>query len=315
MKSLLRYVPAYGLLASALLLSPAHGSLLVYEGFVGYSGTLSGATPNANTIGLNQSTAYAGTNLNLFTVNSSSLSFGSNFLTNGGSVTTTTGTAVSAAKLSLASAYTGTLYSSFLISLANNSTANGNGALIRVSDTTTNTGEHFNVYADSRNNASISVAAANGSSATVTGSGTSLALNTTYLLISKYTNVGSAASTTTVFALSLAQYGNFLSAGATESYLTSTAMGSAANQITARVTDSTTATSFGFSSSNYVQMVSVGDASTFDEMRYGSTLADVVAVPEPSTWALLAAGALLLIRGVIKTPRRIPAKVRVKKNQ
>lgn len=288
-------------LSGASLLSQSQASLLVYEGFVGYSGNLGSATPNSNTIGLNQSVAYTGAGVANYTVNASSLSFGSNFLTNGGSVTTTSGTSVAAATMALGSSYVGTLYGSYLVQLTSKGSAAGDGALARIANTAANVGERFESFADSRSS-STNIGAAYDSTAAVGSTG--LATGTTYLMLSCFTNVGSALSggagsgIATVYALTLAQYESFLAAGATQSYLDSAAVGTGSSEITGRVSDTVTSGTYSFSTGNFAQFVSVADVAQFDEMRYGTTLADVIPVPEPSTFVLAAAGlgALYVLR-------------------
>jgi hypothetical protein len=199
------------------------------------------------------------------------------------------------------SSYVGTLWSSYLVNFSSMSTAaTGNGALTRVANDIANSGERFNSYADARissgsstTNLGISYNVANN----ITVGSTSLSLNTTYIIISKYTDVGSLISagtgTGTLYALSLSQFGSFISAGGTEAYLNAATIGTGASNVTGRVsnTNSTTGT-YLFQSGAYAEFVNVSDGATFDELRYGSTLTDVVPVPEPGTLALVATGVL-----------------------
>lgn len=289
----------YGLrltVQAVLLAAAAHssmGSLLVYEGFNGYSGNLSTATPNANTIGLNQSTAYGGSGVANFTINGSSLAFGSQFVTSGGSVTTTSGTAVAAAALSLSvTPYVGTLYNSYLVNLTSRGALTGDGSLGRIASNNSNSNERFLSLADSRNNTTNVGAGYDG---TVAGSSVTLGLGTTYLMIARYNSVGSSLATNggngTVYALTLSQYESFVAAGRTDSYLDSAGIGGTATEITARISDtSTTSGTYSFATGSFAQFVSVGNVTIFDEMRYGTTLLDVTPIPEPSSTALLALG-------------------------
>lgn len=286
------------ILASSLATTRA--ALLVYEGFNYTSGAaLNTLTPNASTVGLDKTVAYAGNGVANYTTGSG-LTFGS-LTTIGGSITSAANlTAVGSAKMSLSS-YVGTLWSSYLVNFSSMSTAAvGNGALTRVANDIANSGERFNSYADARlqsgsptTNLGISYNAANN----VTVGSTSLSLNTTYIIISKYTDVGSMISagtgTGTLYALSLSQFDSFISAGGTEAYLNAASIGTGAANVTGRVsnTNSTTST-YLFQSGAYAEFVNVSDGVTFDELRYGSTLTDVVPVPEPGTLALVAAGVL-----------------------
>lgn len=288
-------------LLGASLLSQSQASLLVYEGFAGYSGNLGAVTPNSNTIGLNQGVAYQGGGVANFTVNASSLSFGSNFLTSGGSVTTTNGTSVAAATLSLASPYVGTLYGSYLVQLSNKASGAGDGALARISSNNANSGERFISFADSRSS-STNIGASYDAAGPAVGT-TGLVTGTTYLMLSRFTNVGSSigvgGGAATVYALTLAQYESFLAAGATQSYLDNTAVGLGSAQITGRVSDTNNNSgTYTLATGGFAQFVSVGDVAQFDEMRYGTSLADVAPVPEPSTFALaaVALGALYVLR-------------------
>lgn len=289
------YLRAAGSLIFYLAFLPqgSDASMLLYEGFNGYSGNLSTVTPNANTIGLNQSTAYAGSSPSNFTINASSLSFGSSFLTSGGSVTTPTASSVAAGKLAIgATPFTGTLYGSYLVQFSSKGGGAGDGALIRISDTAAGANDRFVTQADSRVSSSN---VALGYDATATNSSTGLSTGTTYLMISRFTNVGTnipiGGGVGTVYALTLQQYNSFVLAGGTDAYLDGATIGSGNSDVTARGTDSNSAAgTFDFATGRFVHFVSVNDGSTFDEVRFGSTLADVTPVPEPATCAFLGLG-------------------------
>ncbi len=219
-----------------------------------------------------------------------------------------------AAKLSV-STYTGTLWSSYLVSFSSiSNTALGDGALTRVANDTSNNGERFNSYADSRtpsgsptSNLGISYNAASN----ITVGTTALSLNTTYILISKYTNVGSAINagtgTATLFALTLSQFNSFIGAGGTESWLTSAGIGTGSSEVTGRVSNTNSVSStYLFQSGGFTQFVNVNDGVTFDELRYGSTLADVTPVPEPSVLGLSGLGVVGVFLSLRKN--RVPTK-------
>ncbi len=307
MSSRLHPLCALGISALILASSPAttRAALLVYEGFNYTNGVaLNTLTPNASTVGLDKTVAYAGNGVTNYTTGSG-LTFGA-LNTIGGSITSAANlTAVGSAKMSLSS-YVGTLWSSYLVNFSSMSTADkGNGALTRVANDIANSGERFNSYADARipsgsptTNLGISYNAANN----ITVGSTSLSLNTTYIIISKYTDVGSLISagtgTGTLYALSLSQFGSFISAGGTEAYLNAATIGTGASNVTGRVSSTNnngTPTNYLFQSGAYAEFVNVSDGVTFDELRYGSTLTDVVPVPEPGTLALVATGVLGLV--------------------
>lgn len=280
--------------------SLAHASLLVYEGFNGYTtGALEGQKPNANTVGLDTAVGYydgsSPSRAAGYTIQSTSLSFAS-LQTTGGAVAFTAGTNVIGADLAIgATAFTGTLWSSYLIKLTAQGSAATDGAVVRIGTMPSDSGGgHFNSWADSRpttasTNVSVGYSA---TPLTTTNGSAALALNTTYIIISSFTHVGETLSSGTpgvakLWALTESQYGAFLSAGGTE-----TALASAS--VTATATSSATSGSLTFSSNDAFGLVTVTDAGTFDELRFGSTLADVTPVPEPAALAawLGAAGGL-----------------------
>ena len=281
-------------LASA---SVTHASLLVYEGFNGYTaGQLVGQTPNANTIGLNSSVGYYDDGVTTtrtlnYTLQTTGLTFGS-LATSGGALKFTAGTNVIGADISIGTAFTGTLWSSYLVSLSTRGAVANDGAVIRIGDKPSDsTGGHFNSWADSRpSTASTNVSSGYGATTlTTTNGNASLALNTTYIIINKFTRVGQTLSAgspgvSTLWALTAAQYATFLSAGGTESLLT-------AGSVTATATNSVTSGTFTFSSTDSFAIVSVNDVGVYDELRFGSALADVIpsAIPEPAATSLLLA--------------------------
>lgn len=294
-----------GLALVAALPSSMRASLLVYEGFNYSAGTvLSAATPGAGTTtGLNTSTAYSGTGAGNFTVQAASLSFG-DLTTSGGSVLGTTATSVAAAKLQLASPFTGTLWSSYLVSLSTTGSGTGDGALLRVSDNNSNLNERFISFADSRSS-STNVAVAYDATSTATGK--SLLASTTYIIIAKFTNVGVALSGTTtgqstVWALTAAQFRNFILGGGTEDYLNFASVSGSDTDVSARGADGVvTSGTLSVATGNFFSIVSVNDTARFDELRLGTSLADVTPVPEPGSAGLAAAASAL---AAVATARR-----------
>lgn len=269
-------------------------ALRVYEGFNGYNaGTIQGQNPNDNTIGLNQSVAYYDGNgsrgLN-FTLQTSSLSLGP-LQTSGGSLAFTNSTNVVGAKIDIgATAFTGTLWSSYLVNLSLRGAASGDGAVIRVgSAPSDSTNAYFNSWSDSRANAdtknvSISYGTA-GTEPPNNGTGP-LVFNTTYIIINRFTKVGTAATTgnpgvATLWALNEDQFKAFIDAGGDETALNNTS-------VTATATQSVTSGTRTFATGLAIGLVTVKDVGVYDEIRFGSTLESVTPVPEPATAAALA---------------------------
>jgi hypothetical protein len=302
----IRSLPA--LLCALLLGVPvARAELLVYEGFNGYgTGNLIGKQINANTMGLDTATNWATTQPGALTLQATSLTFDPSFITSGGSVTFGTTTTVGAAKLSLTGDYAGTLWMSYLVNLTARGGNASDGIALRVTNDNASGGDRFDLMADTRNSSTNAGVGYDGGTANSTNSGVNLTLGTTYLLIGSFTNVGVGLTVGnpgvgTMYALTAAQFASFQAAGGTESYLTTTAIGTGAGQVTARISDAAVTTgTFNFRSTDFASMVAVNGTGTFDELRYGTTLNDVTTIPEPGTATLLAIAGL----GTLATRRR-----------
>lgn len=280
----------------------APAALLVYEGFDGYAaGTrLDQYAPNANTIGLDTATTYydgTGTRTANYTLQASSLTLGA-LQTNGGSLAFTAGTNVIGADIDIGpAAHEGTLWASYLVTLSSRGDANGNGAVVRVGNTPSdhNSG-HFNSWADSRANSStknVSVGYGPAGSSQPDNGSDPLALNTTYIIISSFTNVGVALGTETpgvasLWALNEGQFAAFITAGGDEAALELIS-------VTATATQTLESGTLTFSSADAIGLVTVQDAGVLDELRFGSTLADVtpLLIPEPAAVGVLAGLAAL----------------------
>lgn len=286
----------------------ARADLLVYEGFNYATGTsMIGTAPGAGTVGLDQSAVYETGNPGVFTVQSESLSFGP-LATSGGSSSFTTATSVAAVKLSLdTTPFTGTLWSSYLVKLDGHGGNPANGVGTRVANTEKNEGDRFQSLADSRNSTSHSVATLYGAGNTSTGSGVVLDTGTTYMLISRFTNVGRALNGTTttgvatVWALTQEQFEHLVEANDREAYLNATVSGTGV-KATATTSPEVTSGTFKFETGNYAQFVSVNNSGVYDELRFGSTLADVTPIPEPASVAAVVG---LLAGGLAWRRRRV----------
>ncbi len=277
-------------LAVIVTAMPARATLLVYEGFNGYTaGQLATQNPNANTIGLNQSVGYyddAATSRAAGFTLTTGLSFGS-LATNGGAMAYTSGTNVIGADIALgASPFTGTLWTSYLVKISTQGSGAGDGSLFRVGDSPADTADiRYTSFADSRSSSTTvatSYSTASGSNGTA-----SLTVNTTYIIIASFTRVGSSLTAgnpgvATLRALNEAQFATFLASGGDEAALLGTT-------VTATATHSTTSGTFTFVTGDATSFVTVNGTGVFDELRIGSSLADVTptAVPEPSTTAFI----------------------------
>lgn len=287
----LRRVVAGSTFGVLVATSPAQAALLVYEGYAGYGTSLVGVKPSSSTVGLNRSVDYGPATVSTYTVSPTSLPFSQSFYTQPGSLgTTSTSAGIAAAQLSLAASHTGTLYHSYLVRFGGHSTASGEGSQSRVSNDQSTTTTRLIADADTRQGSLTTQGIGYGSS--VETGGVELPVNTTYLMIAKWTNVGTTLSAGTpggrsLYALTSDQFDSFWAAGATESYLDNTAIGSGANAITSRIIGANaTSGSVAFNSGSYTHFVTVGHAVAFDELRYGTTLNDVI--PEPTSVGLLA---------------------------
>ncbi|MBX3743310.1 MAG: PEP-CTERM sorting domain-containing protein [Akkermansiaceae bacterium] len=280
-----------------------HAALLIHEGFNGYtagSGFAAGTTPNANTTGLDTSTNFGGSGHANLTYSESGLTFG-NLATSGGSMRFGTTTSVLSARSSLTSSFTGTLYSSFLINFSAKGTSASHGFVTRISDNINDdTGSRLNSFADSRSGSSLNAGIAYGSaygSPTLNAS-TGLITDTTYIVISSFTNIGGNLATSngtgTLYALTLSQFAAMTASSNWEGYLNDTPVGTEADQISVRVSrNATTGTpTLGADADDFFQVVTSGNSGAFDELRYGSTLEAVVPlIPEPSSALLASLGA------------------------
>lgn len=297
--------------ASALLLAiaaaagaSAQAELLLYENYDGYAnGDPAGKTVLA--AGLTGSYTHNNTAGGTFSIVSGGLAFGA--LNSGGKHlqgNSSSGGSTLAAAIAPGIGVSGTLWNSYLVQLTQRSVHANSLSEVRVTNLVADTGGAAR-FRSVTNQSGTATATSVGYSSAGTSSGVSLALNQTYLLVSRYTNVGSAipvgGGAATLFALTLPQYENFALSGFSESYLDTTATGAGADQIFFRVSaTNTVATTYNFAAGNFVQMGILGGGGTngtenilWDEVRYGTTLADV-AIPEPATAGLLLLGTLAL---------------------
>jgi len=283
-----------GIVCTAAGLTSANATLLVYEGFdynLANGGILSGVTVSSDTIGLTGKYSYTSSNnaggsltpaaSEKYTT--TGLTFG-NLETSGGAlslkaksasavmtVNTTAGSASSA----------GTYYNSYLIQYdaLNTVVPSGTGPYAGERQN----GSSMFSYAYYRNASGTGSMVGSGTpSGNGFGSGFTPSLNTTYLIVSRYTS-----SLFEEFVFTLADYNAWVSDGAQESNLYSYYSNYASlafGQL------NITLGGGGSNTMSFLIQPQLGELdATMDEMRWGTTLGDVLpmTVPEPSTVALL----------------------------
>ena len=293
------------------LATHAHGALLVYEGF-NYSGSVSngasmgGVTSSA--LGLTGNYAVTNSNSASSVYNTSGLSFGSNFYSSTGGALQGNGpvggSAIAGVAINATSG-SSTLWNSYLFnfsSLASNVDGSAVSILrLNTSAGGTGTTSWFSANPEASNGALAKPGVAYDSTVTNYTGAFTLATNTTYLAVARYTNVGTALSagspgTASLWIFTQSGYDNWVTNGASEANLSVYA--------SATVSDSATTGTFSFSSGSFLQLGTYGGTIGIDgtpqnlrtdEIRFGTTLYDVV-VPEPSISLLvLGAGGFLLI--------------------
>ncbi|NLF31512.1 MAG: PEP-CTERM sorting domain-containing protein [Planctomycetes bacterium] len=302
---------------------PAQGALLVYEPYAGHNpGTLAGQYPNGNTVGLNTGAAYAtyGGATATEALTSSGLTFGA-LPTMGGAESLTSPGAGAArvvtAQYSGSSLPTGsTLWSSMLAQVTSVNADMGSSVFARVQDAgTSSTNPRFITASDAGGPSASGAGIRYQGTATTPGMPSyqvnwdvaappALELNTTYMLISKFTNLGVASGgQATLWVLTADQFTAFVAAGQTEDYL------NGEDNVYAAVTQGAQTSSTGnvLNTGNFIALATFGkgvgtEAGVFDELRLGTTLADVTPVPEPAS-ALLLAGGIVGLLGRVRRAR------------
>jgi len=299
--------PAFSVAAlMGLAVEKSGAALLVQESFSGYTtGTINGQT--ASGTGLSGNYASSGG----FSYTNTGLSF-AGLATSGGAITisTTGANAVGVALNPVGGAVTGDLFSSYLFnkpasfSTATNSLVEGRVNTSASGDSSTASFRSQSNTDQSGNNVGV------GYDATATAGTGAMSLNTTtYLVISKYTNVGSTLDGTTtgesfVWVLTSSQLANIrsLPGGLNEANLNSLTVGSLSTNIFGRGSDvPVTSGTFVFDNTRFLQLAATGSAGstqggTLDEFRFGTALDDVTPVPEPSAFLLLLSAVPLLRR-------------------
>lgn len=285
-------------LASAPL---AHATLLVYEGFNynltnntsinGAAGTATGTQGNWTVSNVTGSTSLYQT---------TGLTFGGNFPTGTGGALRQSSTWNSAntnqttATLRLDTSTTGTLWSSYLVNYSAISASNGGFARQGVgSDAAGSTiSLSSQLYT---NTLSSDRKLGTGYDVSPTASAnTAFATGTNYLIISSFTNVGvtlggGTNGVATSWAFTQAGYDNWVTLG-------NSAQSALDTYAFRKVSDTATSGTYGFDSVGYISFQTNSPdfsghniTALYDELRYGTTLADVTAspIPEPSAYAAI----------------------------
>lgn len=314
-------------LGAGLLVAPAQANLLVQDSF-NYSSLTNGATMNgvtANGTGLTGSWGVNSAAGGSSTYVTNGLTFGSNFFaTTGGALrtfsaaTNVNSSSIAGVRLN-AGTQAGTLWNSYLWNVAASATnvlnPSGTHRINTTSTTQAGSTSYFQSLIDhswNDTNAAIArqpgITYTNVSSAQVSPAvpATPYSLNTTYLTVTRWTGVGQALSTNNpglgnLWIFDLNGYDSWRAAGSLETNMSTYATWTA-------VTTNTSGT-YTFGNDRYAQFTSfVGSGqpafdARYDELRWGTTL-ESVAVPEPSTYALLALAGAGLAGHVIRRRRR-----------
>ncbi|WAC21700.1 hypothetical protein OVA24_09910 [Luteolibacter sp. SL250] len=288
---------------AGLGVAPLQAGVILYEGFdynIANNTSIHGTQATGSGIQGNWTVTNTGPGSPSSTYQTAGLSFGPNFATSsGGSLrlgaTYGSGTnVVTTATVSLSATATGTVWGSYLANYTTIGLANGGSMLAGVATTAEGTTSNLKAGVASNTLATDrKLAAGYDNSSTVSGN-FAFATGTTYLFISRFTNVGATLGggtngVATTWALTLAQYENWLSTGATEAGLD--------NNYSVRVNDTSTSGTSAFDPTGHLMFRA--DApdnngssmiAVVDEIRFGTALADVHVVPEPSA-VLLGSGA------------------------
>ncbi|WFB37554.1 PEP-CTERM sorting domain-containing protein [Kiritimatiellota bacterium B12222] len=284
------------------VLLPVKAALLVHEGF---NYTLADNTPinGTSTTATGLSGDYSasnssGTAVAVSNYRTAGLSFGSSFFaTTGGSLNqraAKSGVSYVGAALDTAS-MSGELWGSYLFNFEALNSVNTTGQVrLNATETGGSGSSWFNVASDISGSGQHSQISYNGSDYS-SQSSFAYSEGTTYLLVSKFTNVGSSLTggdpgVASLWMFTQSNYEAWVAGGGDEASLTASADGFA----------SKTATSGSYEFDDYLQLAFYSTASNSsslytDEIRYGTTLGDVVAVPEPSTLLMLLGGFSLLV--------------------
>jgi MYXO-CTERM domain-containing protein len=292
----------------------AHATLLVYADFdyaLADNTNLTGAGVGGT--GLSGTWAnVTGSTTAPFRYDTTGLTFSPNFFaTDGGSINLVLGNnqfALFGAALN-AGTVTGTLYESYLVNITSNTgTGEGSGIYNRISSAQASSSSPRLSLAPEATPAGGAVGAGyegTAFSAMTAGTG-ALSTGTTSLVVGRFTNVGAELTVgnpgqVDLWVFTQAAYNSWFLAGGQETKL--------GDYATFKATDTATSGTHTFDNSSFLQFnattTGTGGGSlnvNFDEIRFGTQLTDVMAVPEPSALPLGALGLVAL--GLTRRRRR-----------
>tara|TARA_R100000027_G_scaffold67699_1_gene67928 strand:- start:8485 stop:9489 length:1005 start_codon:yes stop_codon:yes gene_type:complete len=314
-----QYPTLLAIVAGSLITTSSSASLLVYEGFnygessMNIDGVSVGGGATGLTGSYSTSTGTSGNgNVQTSIYNSSGLTF-SNLSTTGGALTQTVSPTIDSTKeytyshAAINTSGTGTIYNSMLVRVDSNALSNptlgqnpSNSGVsdMRIQSTSSLTGNgngSMVTNAKRSNQGSQKPGTSYTANGFIGGSGT-ISLAETYLFITKYTNVGGVdGGDATLWVFDETGFDTWQANGGLEGDLstyafmetTNTSSTAIAFDATKSMRFSTGEFSVDFNSGadNYDNVGTIG--ATYDEVRYGTSLGDVIsAIPEPSQFAL-----------------------------
>ncbi len=313
MKNLIPQFILAAVLAGFSSTPSAHATLLAYEGFTGYTAgqQLAGKAVGSSAYGVSGTVGGIGQS-NDYYASSNGLTFGSMPVSAGSALyTDNSGVAAGLTYNYSGASVTGTVYTSFLLNISSGiTTASSSGLRINTSQNASGSTAFFQSYGDTSSSTvpgnayGLNASQVNSSSPATTAG--SLSLNTTYLVVGIFTNTGTSLSAGnagigTTYVLTLDQYIYFNAhGGITTSALAGATVGASGNNtVYSAVSSSVTSGAYTLQTGGGIQFA-IGNAQVsqtvyFDEMRVGTSLSDVVPVPEPSSVALVLGGLSLLV--------------------